>query len=95
MIIAKISLNENRGNHQSLSMLTIRKVENAKKSAIRTLRIIGIIQSAPNLRFIYCSRNSYVIFYLKTECFLFKNIFCNEDSFNFVILLRSSAIQFK
>jgi hypothetical protein len=34
MIIAKISLNENRGIHQSLSMVTIRKVENAKKRAI-------------------------------------------------------------
>ena len=31
MIIAKISLNENRGMHQSLSLVTIRKVENAKK----------------------------------------------------------------
>ena len=52
MIIAKISLNENRGMHQSLSMVTIRKVENAKKGAILTQRIIGIIQAATHLRFI-------------------------------------------
>jgi hypothetical protein len=39
-------------------MVTIRKVENAKKRAILILRIIGITQATPHLRFIYCSRNS-------------------------------------